>query len=431
MKIAYLGAGAAGRICGACLHDNGLATAMRAQGEDLILIPTYTPIRTDEENVSHSRVFFGGINVFLQQKSALFRHTPWFLDRMFDTPALLNWLSKRSSGMQAADLGELTVSTFQGTHGRQRKEIAKLLHWLHKDFQPEVVHLSNVMLAGMAAPIKERLKVPVVASLMGEDIFLEALTEPHYSQARQLLREKSRDVDAFVALNAYYADLMAEYLSVPREKITVIRHGLNLAGYSDRVKPADPQLVTIGYLARIAVEKGLHHLIEAFGLLARDAALPPLKLRVAGYMSTADQPYFDRIQERVRELNLAERVEFVGEVDRAGKLEFLRSLDLMAVPTVYHESKGISVLEALGHGIPVVLPAHGAFPEYLADTGGGALCAPEDPAALAAALRGLILDPAARARHSESAAQAIRDRFTADAMAREHRALYGGLVNRS
>ncbi len=95
---------------------------------------------------------------------------------------------------------------------------------------------------------------------------------------------------------------MAHYLDVPREKITVIRHGLNLAGYAERAKPADPALVTIGYFARIAAEKGLHHLIEAFGILAGDASLPPLKLRVAGYMSAADEPYFARIQERVREL---------------------------------------------------------------------------------------------------------------------------------
>ncbi len=79
--------------------------------------------------------------------------------------------------------------------------------------------------------------------------------------------------------------------------------------------------------------------------------------------------------------SLSERVDFVGEVDRTHKLTFLQSLDLMAIPTVYHESKGISVLEALGNGVPVVLPAHGTFPEYIADTGGGVLCVPENPPA--------------------------------------------------
>ncbi len=124
MKIAYLGAGRGGKNLRACLHDNGLATAMRARGEDLLLIPTYTPIRTDEANVSHSRVFFGGVNVFLQQKSALFRHTPWLLDRLFDSPALLNWLSRRSSGMQAAtwrvNRQHLAGHTRQATQGNRK-----------------------------------------------------------------------------------------------------------------------------------------------------------------------------------------------------------------------------------------------------------------------------------------------------------------------
>ncbi len=121
MKIAYLGAGAAGRYCGACLHDNTLATALTRQGVEILLIPTYTPIRTDEENVSHSRVFFGGLNVYLQQKSALFRHTPWFIDAMFDSPRLLNWLSKRSSGMQARSLGSLPFPRSKGSTAAKRR----------------------------------------------------------------------------------------------------------------------------------------------------------------------------------------------------------------------------------------------------------------------------------------------------------------------
>src|SRR2546427_5848986 len=85
MKIVYLAAGAANMYCGTCLHDNTLATALRAAGEDVILAPTYTPLRTDEENISDGHVFFGGINVYLQQKSALFRHSPWFLDALLDS----------------------------------------------------------------------------------------------------------------------------------------------------------------------------------------------------------------------------------------------------------------------------------------------------------------------------------------------------------
>ncbi len=430
MRIAYLGAGAAGRYCGACLHDNRLAKALRNLGEDILLIPTYTPLRTDEENVSQSRVFFGGVNVYLQQKSALFRHTPWFLDALFDSPSMLAWLSRKSSGLEAKALGELTVSTLQGEHGKQRKEIAKLVRWLATDVRPDIVHLSNSMLAGSVRALRERLHVPIVCGLAGEDIFLEGLTEPHYSQARQLLRERTAEVDRFVAMNGYFADFMADYLAIPRERIDVIRHGLDLTGHSARParrrRPDDP--ATIGYFARVAYEKGLHLLVEAFDLLLKDPTLPPLRLRAAGYMSAGDQAYWDTIQKRVAAAGWQDRFEYVGELDREGKIQFLHSLDLMALPTVYHESKGISVLEALANAVPVVLPAHGAFPEYIAETGGGLLCAPEDPAPLAAAIAELIRDPVRAEQLGQTGEQSIRRGFTADRMAAEQRALYQRLV---
>jgi glycosyltransferase involved in cell wall biosynthesis len=430
MKIAYLGAGAAGRYCGACLHDNTLATALGKLGEEILLIPTYTPLRTDEENVSHSRVFFGGVNVYLQQKSALFRHTPWFIDALFDSPRLLAWLSRKSSGIQARELGELAISTFQGEHGRQRKEIEKLVHWLAGDFRPDVVHLSNAMLAGVARTIRQRLRVPIVCGLAGEDIFLEALVEPHYSEARRLMKERARDVDAFIALNHYYADFMADYLDVPRASIEVIRHGLNLAGHGTRpprVGRTDGR-ATVGYFARVAPEKGLHLLVEAFAILSKDSTLPPTRLRVAGYKSAADEPYFETIVGRVEQLGLADRFEYAGELDRQSKIAFLQSLDVMAGPTVYQESKGISVLEALANAVPVVLPAHGAFPEYLADTAGGLLCEPDNPQSLAGKLAELIHDPAAADELGLLGQAAIRERYTAEAMATAHRELYRRMV---
>lgn len=59
MKVVYLAAGAAGMICGSCLRDNRLAATLRAQGRDVSLWPLYTPIRTDEVDVSCRRVHWG------------------------------------------------------------------------------------------------------------------------------------------------------------------------------------------------------------------------------------------------------------------------------------------------------------------------------------------------------------------------------------
>src|SRR6516162_8858834 len=143
MRIAYITAGAAGMFCGSCMHDNTLVTALRAAGHDALLVPTYTPIRTDEDDVSQKRVFFGGINVYLQQKFALFRHTPWLLDRLLDARRLLRWVSRFAVSTKYEDLGDLTVSMLKGEHGHQRKEVAKLVRWLRDEVKPEVVNLTN------------------------------------------------------------------------------------------------------------------------------------------------------------------------------------------------------------------------------------------------------------------------------------------------
>src|SRR6188768_1752046 len=121
MRIAYLAAGAAGMYCGSCLHDNTLAAALLKLGEDVVLVPIYTPIRTDEQDVSEPRVFFGGINAYLQQKIPLFRRTPRWLDGWLDHPALLRLVAGRGLSVDPAKLGGMTVSMLRGEEGNQRK----------------------------------------------------------------------------------------------------------------------------------------------------------------------------------------------------------------------------------------------------------------------------------------------------------------------
>jgi len=84
----------------------------------------------DEPDVSINRVFFGGINVYLQEKLPLFRHTPWWMDHWLDNPALLNSLSGRAGSVDPTRLGDLTVSMLRGEAGNQRKEVEKLVRWL-------------------------------------------------------------------------------------------------------------------------------------------------------------------------------------------------------------------------------------------------------------------------------------------------------------
>jgi len=428
MRIAYIAAGAAGMYCGSCLHDNTLAAALLELGEDVLLVPTYTPIRTDEVDVSVRRVFFGGINVYLQQKFAVFRHTPWWIDRLMDHPALLERMSQRGVNIEPSELGDMTVSMLRGEAGHQRKELEKLVHWLLTEVRPDVVHLSNSMQIGMARMLNDRGGPPVVCQFSGEDLFLEKLVPPHYEQARALLRERAASVDAFVALNRYYADFMADYLAVDRGRVHVIPHGLNLDGHGKRIEKQGHEPRVIGYLARICEDKGLHQLVEACERLALRGDLPPFLLRAAGYLGAADKPYFDTLHERIAAGPLADRFEYVGELDRQQKIQFLQSLDVLSVPTVYRESKGLPALEAMANAVPVVLPDHGGFSEMVADTGGGLLCRPHDPDDLADKLAELLSDPIRGTQLGLAGQQAIEDRYHAAAMARQTLELYRRLV---
>ncbi|NBV47164.1 MAG: glycosyltransferase [Planctomycetia bacterium] len=433
MRIVHITAGAGGRICGSCLHDNALVRALRGRGRDAILLPAYVPTTTDEENVAEATVVMGGVNVWLQEHVPLFRHTPAFLDRFLDSRRLLAWLSGRTGGTKAADLGGLTASSLEGEVGHQRKEVEKLARFLAAGGvhggRPDVVHLSNVLLLGLARRIRQATGAALVCSLSGEDIFIEQIPAPHYDRIRRLLRERAADVDAFVALNGFYADFMADYLAVPRERISEVPHGVDPTGFP----AAPPDLAArragrpgfvIGYLARACPEKGLDVLIRAVALLT---ATHDVRLVAAGATIDAEQPYLDRCRRLAAEVGIGDRFEWRGQVDRPGKLALLEEVDLFAMPTVHAEAKGIPVLEAFTAGLPVVAPRHGAFPEYLGTdlaAARGLLHAPGDARDLHAMLLLLADDPALAARLGAAAHAFARAHHTPAAMAAGHEALY-------
>jgi len=410
--------------CGSCLHDNTLAAELLKMGEDVLLVPIYTPTRTDEINVSSRRVFFGGINVYLQQKWSFFRRTPRWFDRILDHPAMLGKLAGRSSSVDPAELGELTVSMLRGEDGFQHKELDKLVDWLLEEIRPDVVHLSNVMMAGLARMIAQRCGPPVVCSLSGEDIFLEKLPPPHYETARELLRERSADVQALIALNRYFADFMSDYLSVNREQIVVIPHGLNLEGHGERAENGASEVQRIGFLARICVEKGLHLLVEAAELLTQEDDVPPFELHVAGYLGAGDRTYFRELESHASEGPLKGKFFYHGELDRPGKINFLQSLDVFSTPTVYRESKGIPAMEAMANAVPVVLPQHGAFPELVAETGGGLLCEPHSAEDLAEKIAVILRDPQLGRRLGQQGRREILKKYHATTMAEKTLQLY-------
>lgn len=413
MRLIYLTTGTGSFYCGSCMRDNALVVALRKRGHDALLVPMYLPLTLDEASAAESTpVFYGGINSYLQQVSPLFRKTPRWLDKLFDSPRLLAGAGRRAGMTKASELGAMTLSMLRGEEGNQKKELERLVEWLAAE-KPDWVVLSNALLLGMGREIKARTGAKLACTLQGEDGFLDALGAPYSQQCWSAIAERAAEFDALIPVSRYHAQVMSQRTTLPQEKLHVVYNGIDLTDYP--VEPTPPATPTIGYLARMYAPKGLGTLIEAFLLLGKRQ--PQVRLKVIGSQVGYDATYVGELTAKLAAAGLADRVSWHPNVSRAEKIAHLKSLSVLSVPATYGESFGLYVIEALAAGVPVVQPRHGAFPEVLGETGGGVLCEPDSPASLAEALEALLADPKAAAALGAEGQKTVHARFTVDAMA--------------
>jgi glycosyltransferase involved in cell wall biosynthesis len=416
MKILAFTAGAAQMYCGSCIRDNALAAELKSQGHDVILLPIYTPTLTDETNVSAHKVVFGGISVYLEQHSGLFRKTPWLLDKLWDSEWALKLAARRSIPVNAHLLGAMTVSMLRGEDGRQRKEVHKLAAWLRSEPAPDIVTLPNSLLIGLARSIGEAARRPIVCTLQGEDLFLSQLPEPYLTEALDLIRANIAYVDGFVAVSEYYASYMCGYLGIPARKMHVVPLGVNLKGYDASLR-LHSNCFTVGYFARVAPEKGLHVLADAYIKLRRETDFGGSTLEVAGYLAPEHRTYLKGVERRIKAAGLDHEFRYRGVLDRPHKIDFLRNLDVLSVPATYDEPKGLFLLEAMANGVPVVEPRRGGLTEIVEKTGGGILVEPDDTAALAQGIYSLWKGPGLLERLGKCGVAGVREHYSVARMA--------------
>ena len=415
--------------CGSCLRDNALAGELIRKGHDVILLPIYTPTRTDEPNVSNDKVFFGGISVYLEQYFSVFRNSPRWLDRIWDSKPMLAMASKRSISTSPKMLGEMTVSMLKGEDGFQRKEIEKLTEWARHESPPDVVSLPYSLLISLAKPIKAALGRPICCTLQGEDLFLDGLQEPYRSQSLALIKENVKHVDAFISVSEYYTDFVPEYLGIDQKKIHTVPLGINLQGYQMRQRePSQP--FTIGFFARIAPEKGLHMLAQVYKELRTKELIPEARLEVAGYMAPEYANYLREIEAGLNEAGLGAEFRYHGTVDRDQKINFLRSLDVLSVPATYDEPKGIFLLEAMACGVPVVQPRRGGFTEVVEKTGGGLLVKPDSVEALVEGIARIFKEPELGEALGKSGFDKVREHYNVSLMADRALEVYKEVISR-
>jgi glycosyltransferase involved in cell wall biosynthesis len=392
--------------CENCVRDTALVTAMQRLGHEVLIIPMYLPFQSEREKaVSNAPIFFGGINVYLQQKSAFFQKTPRWFDRILDSPKLLGWLARKSKMTSASGLAETTISMLRGEQGRQVKELNRLIKWLDsQDNKPDVVCLSNILLAGLAGSIKTRLGVRVVCLLQDEDGFLDGL----------------EDVDAFIAVSKYYAGVMQQRLGLSDDRVHVVYTGISLDG--SEMQQAGPEIPTIGYLSRMCADRGLDTLVDSFIILKNNENLKKVRLRIAGGKAGDDEKFIKHIRQKLTSCGFIDDVEFLPDFDRDSKIAFFQSLSLLSVPEKRPIAYGLYALEALAAGVPVVEPKSGAFGELLDMTGGGVLFEPNSAGALAAAMEPLLLDPDYARQLGQQGREKVFEKFnveqTAEALMR-------------
>jgi glycosyltransferase involved in cell wall biosynthesis len=312
----------------------------------------------------------------------------------------------------------------RGADGVLRKEVVRLARYLSTEISPDIIDLPNSMLISLAPAIKAELNVPVCCTLQGEDLFLNGLREPYRSESLRIIRENARYVDAFIAVSHYGARSMADLLGIARHRIHVVPLGINFDGFDAHA--AEPYPFTIGYLARISPEKGLHFLSESYRILR--TAIPSARLHAAGYLAPEQKPYLAGIQKNLESWGLSGEFQYHGEIDRQTKADFLHKLSVLSVPETYEDPKGMYLLEAMAAGVPVVQPRRGAFTEIVETTGGGMLVEPDSPERLARAFQELCNNPEKRRELGLRAYAGVREHYSAARMAESALTVYRSLL---
>ncbi len=441
-------------FCGSCMHDNTWARALLEAGVEVSLTPTYTPIRVDEPDRSERKVYFGGLNVYLNSRLRPWRWVPRALTRWLDRPGMIEWATRFSLSNDATRLGRLTLDMLAGESGPHREAAEELAHHIAKTLRPDAVIFSNALLVGVQLQInlqiikrpraldvelhrrttvnakrigcnallvgalrtlRSKFAGPIFCTLQGDDVFLDGLPEPIRREVVTAISERSREFDGFFVHSRFYRDYIARYLRLDVSRFQLLPLSIDPTGHDGCPGERTGQPFTVGYFARIAPEKGLHHLVEAFRRF--HPRHPEARLRVGGYLGPQNRRYFDTVRRSARPLGSA--FEYIGSpATHAEKVQFYRGLDLLSVPTDFLEPKGLYILEALANGVPVVQPSHGAFPEWIEATGGGVLVPPRDPEELAAAWERLYHDPAARLALGTTGQRAVHEQFSLSALAR-------------
>jgi glycosyltransferase involved in cell wall biosynthesis len=393
MKIVYLITGSGGTFyCGNCYRDMLYLRAIRkVPGINAKAIPLYLPPdKTNIENGLDKQVFFGAISMYLREKVHIFRNMPMFLEKIFDSAPFLKLAARQAGTTRTEGLENLTLNMIEGDNAFRKDEVDRLIKYLLKDGKPEIIHLSNALILGLARQLKNRINVKIVCSLLNEDDWIDEMVEPFRGKAWKMIAKESVYVDSFVTPSGYYKELFIEKTGLKGDNIHVVPLGFDPEHFDiSRDKLHAPAL---GYFCRISSQNGFDKLVDAFILLKSADIIPGLTLNVCGGYTGDDKPFIAEQIKKIRYHGFQKSVKIYPEFQGNKKMEFFNNVDVISVPVRKYDGYGLYILEANSAGIPVVQPATGAFPEIIKITGGGITYMPDNIQELSDALVRLLND---------------------------------------
>jgi len=417
MKIVHIIPGSGGTFyCQNCMRDNELILALKKKGHNILMVPMYLPLNVGGKGImGDTPVFYGAINVYLKEKLPVYRHAPTWVERIFDSESLLQMAAKKAGSTRAEGLEEMTLSMLDGEEGRQASELEHLIQYLATEVKPDVVHLSNALLLGLARRLKNDLNTNVVCSLQDENEWIDPMRPEFKALVWDKMAERAADVDAFIAASRYYAERSINQLHLSPKKVHVVYGGIDLERYKRSLLPFNPPV--IGYLCRMSEYFGLGILVDAFIHLKKTSGFKDTKLYITGGYTADDWPFVEKMQKKLDGHGIGNDVKIFEDFNVKPRLDFLESLTLLSVPVPGGEAFGAYQVEALAAGVPIVQPNIGGYPEFIEATGGGILYEPNTPEKLAEAWISLLEKPENLSKMGKSGYKSVHDKFSMNKMA--------------
>lgn len=426
MRIVYLITGSGGSFyCANCYRDMLYVRAIRkVPGITASAIPLYLPPdRKASDNAFDKEVFFGAISMFLREKVHLFRNMPDFLEKFFDFKPFLKLAARQAGTTRTEGFEELTLNMIEGDNAFRRKEVDRLVRYLIKDGQPDIIHLSNALILGLARQLKNRMNIKIVCSLLNEDDWIDEMVEPWRSKAWKMISKEAVYVDRFVTPSNYNKQQFIAKTGLKGDNIHVVPLGFDPEPFSPVEKTFHPP--SIGYFCRISYPNGIDKLIDAFIDLKTKNSIPGLMLNVCGGYTGDDKPFISAQIKKIREHGFQKSMKIYPEFQGNKKMEFFNDVDIISVPVRKYDGYGLYIIEANSAGIPVVQPATGAFPEIIARTGGGITYSPDSMEELSKALLRLLTDRKLAGDLGETGKRNVRSGLSLDTMSMGLSEVYG------